>query len=326
MDIWDTLKWGSLAVGGLGIGVPLTYRGLRTLYDDVYERIRKHRQDRLTLEHIATQNRLRDLREIRPDERGQYPLLYGENGILRDPNNLRAFTLRVVRETWPELEGLDAVIRTVQAAGGWPPSGTALPELPVQAVEFPTRVPLTGLLAGPPSFRRLVLGVAVDDTGRREIVSANMASLVHVAVGGSSGWGKSVFLRSVAYQLAKSSDPVDLAMIDLEGATLAPFSQCERLLWPVADSEKDAAVILRELTGELSRRKELFAGYPGVDSLYAYQDRAGEALSPIVCIIDEATALMGDRQVESELRTLALRARKYGLWCVLAGQDWKATT
>jgi S-DNA-T family DNA segregation ATPase FtsK/SpoIIIE len=149
---------------------------------------------------------------------------------------------------------------------------------------------------------------------------------VHVAVGGSSGWGKSVFLRSLAYQLAQSAEPVSLVMIDLEGTTLAPFSRCDRLLWPVADDEDGALAILSELTTELDRRKALFAQYPGIDSLSAYNVQADDPLSPCVCLIDEATALLGDKDVEGALRTLALRARKYGLWLVLAGQDWKATS
>jgi len=83
---------------------------------------------------------------------------------------------------------------------------------------------------------------------------------------------------------------------------------------------------LRELSDELDRRKELFARFPGVDSLSAYNRQADEPLPPVVTLVDEATALLDDKRVENALRTLALRARKYGLWLVLGGQDWKATS
>jgi DNA segregation ATPase FtsK/SpoIIIE-like protein len=171
-----------------------------------------------------------------------------------------------------------------------------------------------------------VLGVTVREDGQAEVIRADMGRLVHVAVGGSSGWGKSVFLRILAYQLAKSSDPVGLALIDLEGATFAPFSLCDRLLWPVADTEADALAIFRELAHEMDRRKALYAQHPGVDSLRAYNARAEEPLTPVVILVDEATALLGDKPVENATRTLALRARKYGLWLVLGGQDWKASS
>jgi hypothetical protein len=194
------------------------------------------------------------------------------------------------------------------------------------AEPWPTRVPLSGILDGPPSVHDLALGVTVREDGRREIVKADMGQLVHVAVGGSSGWGKSVFLRSLAFQLAQSAERVDLALVDLEGATFAPFSECSRLLWPVADTEQDALAIFGALTDEMDRRKALYAGFPGVDSLRTYNARAGDPLSPVVALVDEATALLSDKSVENAIRTLVLRARKYGLWCVLGGQDWKASS
>ncbi len=44
-----------------------------------------------------------------------------------------------------------------------------------------------------PSLHRLVLGVRVDDqTGQTEAVNGDLAQWVHVAVGGSSGCGKSM--------------------------------------------------------------------------------------------------------------------------------------
>jgi len=200
---------------------------------------------------------------------------------------------------------------------------------------WPTRVPLSGILDGPPSVRDLVLGVTMREDGRSEVVRADMGDLVHVAVGGSSGWGKSVFLRALAFQLARSVDPVDLALVDLEGATFAPFAECGRLLWPVADTEQDALAIFEAITEEMDRRKALYSSFPGVDSLKTYnaralvlsgKDRAGEPLAPIVALVDEATALLADKGVENAIRTLVLRARKYGLWCILGGQDWKASS
>lgn len=192
--------------------------------------------------------------------------------------------------------------------------------------QLPTNVPLNSLLgSGPPSARSLALGVTMHQDGRAEIVRADMAQLVHVAVGGSSGWGKSVFLRSMAYQLARSQEPVDLALVDLEGVTFAPFANCERLLYPVADTERAALAIFQALTAEMDRRKALYSQCPGADSLITYNMQAGKALPPIVCLVDEATALLQDGSVESAIRTLVLRARKYGLWCVLGGQSWKAS-
>lgn len=193
---------------------------------------------------------------------------------------------------------------------------------------WPARVPLSGLLNGRgASLSRLVLGVNVDaETGQSSVITGDMSRLVHVAVGGSSGWGKSMFLRALAYQLAVCPERPDLAMVDLEAVTFAPFARCERLLYPIADSESGALAVFEALVAEMGRRKELFGQHPGVDGLDRYNERASETLPPVVALIDEATALLSDKAVESELKVLAMRARKYGLWLVLGGQDWKASS
>jgi len=266
--------------------------------------------------------------KITPDPvTGCYPVL-GEPGGRRflDLNRGLSFDFNGLVSAAPEIARPEQFRRMLQA-GGWPPGKGAndIPVLLGRSVEWPTDVPLESVVTNP-DIKALTLGVTIGEDGQQETVKADMGKLVHIAVGGSSGWGKSVFLRSLGYQLALSGTPVDLAMIDLEGATLAPFARCERLLYPIAETEGDALAVLSALTGELERRKSLYAQIPGVDSLAAYNARADEPLAALVAIIDEATALLGDKSVESALRTLALRARKYGLWLVMAGQDWKASS
>jgi DNA segregation ATPase FtsK/SpoIIIE-like protein len=136
-----------------------------------------------------------------------------------------------------------------------------------------------------------------------------------------------VFLKALALQLATAAEPVHMAMVDLEGVTFSAFATCSRLLWPVAETEGQALAIMALLVEEMDRRSLLFREYPGVDSLAAYNARAGdEPLVPVVALIDEATALLSDRSVQNAARTLVLRARKYGLWMVLGGQDWKSAS
>jgi hypothetical protein len=333
--VW-TVK-AALIAGALALAGALARAG----YDVIYVRWLARQEDKIDLE----QHRLAaKITILRPDDWGRRGIAY-DGETYRDLDTKASFTQSINLAISPVLEGLHQVLEGQRAMAralppssyhyekvigdqvtpGGSPAALAAPEAdPWHEI---TRVPLRGLLDGTPSYRRLVLGVTVNGAGTREIVQADMGDLVHVAVGGSSGWGKSVFLRSLALQLAQSGDPVDLAMIDLEGATLAPFAPCDRLLWPVGDTERDAAVILGELAGELDRRRGLFAKYAGVDSLYAYNALAvGEALRPIVAIVDEITALLENKEIETQVRTLALRARKYGLWCILAGQDWRAVS
>jgi len=289
-----------------------------------------HHLQNLSLDRRTRERHMAEPTQIKPDEfTGSYPLLQEPGcGRIIDPDRGLVFDRDGLVAVSPEVHWWAARRRVVQSLtvnlGGSEPMAGLLSE-PERQQNWPTEIPLKSVVTEP-DIKALTLGVTVGDDGQQETVKADMSKLVHIAVGGSSGWGKSVFLRSLGYQLALSQTPVDLAMIDLEGATLAPFARCARLLYPVAETEPDAMAVFMALTDELERRKELYARFPGVDSLAAYNARNGEPLPALVALIDEATALLGDKSVESKLRTLALRARKYGLWLILAGQDWKASS
>jgi hypothetical protein len=311
-----------LCILGSAIGLLVLYLIILGVYS--YTRRTLHSLKVLDLD--VAERHVNMTRTVYADPLGNYPLLWDGQQCL-DPGRGLVFDFAGgLLSASPEVARPEQMARILKAAGGWPAKADADNLLPGPTVNWPARVPLAGLLEGPPSIHNLVLGMTVREDGQPEIVRANMGRLVHIAVGGSSGWGKSVFLRSLGYQIAKSTDPVDLVLVDLEGATFAPFQNCGRLLWPVADTEDDALAIFQELTGELDRRKELYSQYPGVDSISIYNAQAGGTLTPVVALVDEATALLGDKSVESALRTLALRARKYGLWLVLGGQDWKASS
>ncbi len=60
--------------------------------------------------------------------------------------------------------------------------------------------------------------------------------------------------------------------------------------------------------------------------LASYNARVDDPLAPVILLCDEATALLSDKSVEAAIRRLALRGRKFWLWLVLAGQDWKASS
>lgn len=314
------------------------------LWDALYTRWYRLRRDKLTL----LRNRIEsEERTYWPDQFGRLPLIKDQEGRFVNPDTYAAFEMDGLRGAHPELEAARYrhMLEVARAHADVPKSyhyehivdgsrtyeGTEGAPLDVPAALLPSRVDLRALLGGRPSLERLVLGVALDEAGAQETVTGSMSSLVHIAVGGSSGWGKSVFMQVLAWQLAMSREPVDLAAIDLEGTTLNVLHNSGRLLWPIADTPEDAVRVLQGLTAEIERRKALYnqAG-AGVASLADYNDTAArlgvEPLRPCVLLFDEMTAMLSDKRVEEALKTTTLRARKYGVWTVLAGQDWKATS
>ena len=207
------------------------------------------------------------------------------------------------------------------------PASPAAEAAPSGETAWPECVNLLDLLSGAPSLREITLGVTLDSQNRQVPVVAPLQRLVHIGVGGSSGWGKSVFLQAIAFQLAVAPEAVELALIDSELTTFDVFSGAPCLRYPVAAEERDALAIIHDLTGEMRRRRDLFTALsPMPPHLAAYNRRANDPLPFIVLMIDESTALLEDRDIEKSLRQIVLKARKFGLFAVLGGQDWKAST
>ena len=189
-------------------------------------------------------------------------------------------------------------------------------------VDLWSLIPTTG-----PSINNLILGIEKTDSGLKPLTSS-LTKLVHIGVGGSSGWGKTVFLQCLAIQIALAPELAQMALIDIEGQTFSPFSKLgyDKLRYPLADNETSILAILDDLRGEWEHRRELFQKYPEVSNLGEYNNLADEALAPLVMMIDEVNMLTNDKDIMDQLVKLGQGTRKYGIYCVLGGQDWNATS
>jgi len=206
------------------------------------------------------------------------------------------------------------------------PDVSRLGEVTQVQVAWPIEVKLSELLPETGgTISNIILGVHINESGQRQIVASPLSKMVHVAIGGASGWGKSNFLRSLAYQLAIAPEAIQLAMIDLELVTFNPFKSSEKLRYPVADTEGDALAILGDLQGEMDKRKERYLAYPDVDSIGGYNRLSDEPLPIIALLMDEATALFDNGKVENAFKALVRRCRKYGIFAAVGGQSWKAS-
>ncbi len=187
---------------------------------------------------------------------------------------------------------------------------------------LPERVDLLPLIGSEaPSLSRIIAGQTVSK-GQLETVSLSLTEMVHVGIVGSSGWGKSLSVQSLALQLALAEDGPEMVFIDLEGVTSAPFQQLDRLRYPVAGREQDAVAILQDLKAEMERRVALFIPHR-VQKLEQYNALPDvEALPCIVVIIDEATAILENNAAIHDLvAATVIQLRKSGVYLFLAGQE-----
>ena len=184
------------------------------------------------------------------------------------------------------------------------------------------------------SKARLTLAMGKDINGR--IVTADLASMPHVLIAGSTGSGKSVAINAMIMSLLFRTTPaqVRLILVDPKRVELGMYEGIPHLFTPIITEPKLAANALRNAVREMERRLKLLArrSVRNIDQYNKlfdgtmpslFDDGAEEEPLPyIVIIIDElADLMMLDRaNVEESITRLAQMARAVGIHLILATQ------
>jgi S-DNA-T family DNA segregation ATPase FtsK/SpoIIIE len=181
---------------------------------------------------------------------------------------------------------------------------------------------------------RLTIAMGKDINGR--IITADLASMPHVLIAGSTGSGKSVAINAMIMSLLFRTTPaqVRLILVDPKRVELGMYEGVPHLFTPIITEAKLAANALRNAVREMERRLKLLASrsvrnidqynklFEGtMPSLFDEADDE-EPLPYIVIIIDElADLMMLDRaNVEESITRLAQMARAVGIHLILATQ------
>ncbi len=210
------------------------------------------------------------------------------------------------------------------------------PELVVPGAALPAMVRLPPLLGMPEvtaeavreSWRRagrIAAPIGVGETGGFELDLVRDGP--HGLVGGTTGSGKSEFLRSMVAGLAARTDPTRLTFILIDFKGGAAFAACERLPHTIGTvSNLDAQLAdraIRALEAEMRYRQELFAAAgEGVDNLDAYlATNPAEPLPRLLLVVDEFAMLAKEYpDVLSSLVSVAAVGRTLGVHMILATQ------
>ena len=185
----------------------------------------------------------------------------------------------------------------------------------------------------------LTVALGKDISGRLKV--ADLASMPHLLVAGSTGSGKSVMINTfvMSILLRATPDEVRFIMVDPKTVELGLYSDIPHLLTPVITDMKKASNALKNATREMERRLKLLAEHAvrNIDQfnkkVERMRDRIDEEGNPelaaelkrlpyIVIIIDELADLMilEGRQIEESITRLAQMARAVGIHLVLATQ------
>ncbi len=182
------------------------------------------------------------------------------------------------------------------------------------------------------------LTIALGKTIHGEPYMADLATMPHLLIAGSTGAGKSVsmngMLTSILYRA--SPDDVRLILIDPKRLELGMYEEIPHLMTPVVVDPKQAANALRWAVREMEDRYKTLAAV-GVRNIDQYNRNIRAALAEgqtpdegqelktlpfIVVVIDELADLMmvASNEVEESIARLAQMARAVGIHLILATQ------
>jgi len=185
--------------------------------------------------------------------------------------------------------------------------------------QLPERDPLLGC-------SKIPLGVDID--GQLQMVDFAQPENAHLLVAGTTGSGKSEWLRSAVAGLLVTNTPdtLRLLLIDPKRNAFQMLRDSPFLRRPlVFPDEQPVVEVLEELVEEMEERYRAMSETSS-DCLADHVRRTGRPLPRIFCICDEyADLLLGNRQqrraLEEQITRLGSKARAAGIHLILATQQ-----
>jgi S-DNA-T family DNA segregation ATPase FtsK/SpoIIIE len=178
-----------------------------------------------------------------------------------------------------------------------------------------------------------------DASGNPQI--ADLATMPHMLIAGTTGSGKSVCLNSIimSFLMTKRPDELKLVLVDPKMVEMSMFKDIPHLMCPVVTEMPKATAILEWATVKMDERYELLAeagvrdiagyntlGWDELKSRFMPASESEEARIPkklpyMVFVIDElADLMMTNKEVEGFIVRIAQKARAAGIHLILATQ------
>ena len=323
----EVLQIATGLVGLTGASWLATY-ALQSIHDRIYDRFWQWRNAVQSHKAREQELRLASIRILQPDANGRGGVAY-DGRVYRDLDSRAVFTQELNLFFDPLLERMNAIQKTalaIQASLGTAQRRQLVDEVTEVAsqVQWPARVDLADLLSKrQATINDLIIGARPGQNGDGvDVVGISIHDLMHVLAVGASGWGKSVWLRSLLYQVALAPEPVDVALVDVYGSEFNLARNWGRLRWPVARETSEAVAVLQQVAQEIAQRKRMYGeNAPTAANLVDYNRATGADLPPLLVVVDEGTALLNEAGIGEPLRQAVQTARQYGVYVLLAGQS-----
>jgi len=165
----------------------------------------------------------------------------------------------------------------------------------------------------------ITLGKSISGTP----LVADLASMPHLLVAGTTGSGKSVCINSIILSLLykHSPDTCKLILIDPKMLELSSYEGIPHLLTPVITDASKATSALSWTVREMENRYKLMSS-EGVRNIDGYNQKHKLKMPYIVVAVDEMSDLMlvSGKEIEGYVQKLSAMARAAGIHIIMATQ------
>ncbi len=152
---------------------------------------------------------------------------------------------------------------------------------------------------------------------------ADLSTMPHLLVAGTTGSGKSVCINSIILSLLyrHSPDTCKLILIDPKMLELSSYEGIPHLLTPVITDSGKATSALSWTVKEMENRYKLMSS-EGVRNIDGYNQKHKLKMPYIVVAVDEMSDLMlvSGKEIESYVQKLSAMARAAGIHIIMATQ------
>lgn len=174
---------------------------------------------------------------------------------------------------------------------------------------------------------RIAIGVNLEN----RLIEADLSdpNTCHFLVGGTTGSGKSEFLRALVLSLTQRRSPehLKIALVDPKRVTFPEFQKMPWLLSPIVKDSDRAIELMEDLVAEMESRYQAFevTGCTDLPSYNQYCLQKNKPVKPpIVCVFDEYADFMAEKEIakilEHSIKRLGAMARAAGIHLIVATQ------
>tara|TARA_Y100001970_G_scaffold32070_2_gene39943 strand:- start:8324 stop:10393 length:2070 start_codon:yes stop_codon:yes gene_type:complete len=154
-------------------------------------------------------------------------------------------------------------------------------------------------------------------------IVADLTSMPHLLIAGTTGSGKSVCINTIISSLLYKHSPeiCKFILIDPKMLELSSYEGIPHLLSPVITDAKKATAALSWTVREMENRYKLMSS-EGVRNIDSYNQKHKLKMPYIVVVVDEMSDLMliSSREIENYVQKLSAMARAAGIHIIMATQ------